>query len=292
MTYDPKLPLELKNIQTWFGSVIQQKMTNECNIQLLSPNGEPICDEAKRYIVSTADLPAQERMQLYNQSYWLRLLEALHEEFPLIVRLFGEQKFDQAIGIPYLDFAPPRHWSLNVLGDRLIDWIKQHYTSQDKTLILTSSTIDWAYQHIFLEKRLPIIDLRHYNDKKAHKLLQIPVCLQSTIKLFALPGHFMKFRQEMLSHPIEYWQTNDFPRLVKDKPYYFILYRAPSLNVEWEEVSKEEYLLLDLISTKATIEGACDTLQEMEGIDLDLVENQIFSWLQNWLIRGWICQIN
>jgi len=277
MIYDPLVPLELKDIQTWFSGVIRQKMIQHQQDRI-------DFDEVNTYIAETDELSAPFRMQLYNESYWLRLLEVLRADFPLVVRLFGSDEFDRIIGVPYLEFAPPRHWSLNNICDRFMAWVTQYYEAQDKKLVMICAQLDIWYHELFLIKHLPALQLDKNNP--VEKLLDLPITLQTSVRLCALSGHFLNFRKEMIAESIEYWQTHDFPILAKDRIYYFILCRSSSLQVVWEEICREEYLLLDFIKDKQTIALACDAIEEMEDVDISMIERHISTWIAKWIANG------
>jgi hypothetical protein len=270
--YDLKVPDSLKDIQEWFGKAIRQRVST--NFQVT---------DIQSYIASTEELNRNERMQLYNEAYWYRLIDALQEEFPMLVRLFGEDNFTRTFAIDYLDKCPPRHWSLNLIGDRFLSWLEASYQGNDKKLVEICASIDWTCQHIFLAKsHLPLV----ISDAKT--FVSSEIALQPTVQLLSLPGHFMKWRKELLEQPADYWQHRPFPQLIKDRTYYFIIYRSFALTVEWEEVSLEKYLLLKTISELGTIERATDSLEEMECIDQEVLEKNIVGWIQAILECGWL----
>ncbi len=96
------IPPGLKSVQEWFGNVISSPLEDNNYIKTIAPSGYLIAEEAARYIIPTPNLRAHQRIQIYNQQYWWRLLKAMHESFPLVTRLFGYHAFNETIAIPYL----------------------------------------------------------------------------------------------------------------------------------------------------------------------------------------------
>ncbi len=269
MSYDPTVPARLATIQRWFGGIITQNMYNTLEYD----------EEPSTYIASTANLSALERMQIYNQSYWLRLLEALHEVYPFLSRLFGKASFDDEIGAPYLTAHPPAHWSLNLLGNELTAYLHKTYHAKDRELVLKAAEIDWACQHCFFAKALPEIDLMRFSDDKAEELLYLPLKLQPTVHLIKTNGDYMHFREAFLKHDHDYWLDNDFPKLDKETPYHFILYRNNHLNISWDTLEPLEYDILKSIEHGKTLDEALATAEESEDIAL---------WIQKWLLCKWL----
>ncbi len=263
------VPDKLFEVQKWFGSCITQRIYSDIAYE----------KEPSNYIVSTETLSAGERMQLYNQSYWLRLLAALHEEYPFLSRLFGKDAFDDEIGIDYLTCYPPTHWSLNLLGKDLFSWLQDNYTQNDKKLILDAAEIDWACQRCFFAPKASPLDLSKYQGEKADLLLDEPLKIAAAGYLIETDGDLLPFRQKLLQEEHAYWVEHDFPKCSKDGTYYYLIFRNRDLNVSWEPLEKNEYLLLRHIQAGATIG---DALEKVE------VGEEAAFWVQKWLIREWL----
>lgn len=107
MTFDAKVPFKLKKTQLWFGSIIGRPIDEDSKMNPISPAGQPIEIEACDFIRPSPTLRPAQRIQIYNQQYWWRLLSSMHETFPLVTRLFGYHDFNKIIAIPYLVKFPP-----------------------------------------------------------------------------------------------------------------------------------------------------------------------------------------
>ncbi len=267
MSYDTNVPARLVHIQHWFGKVITQSMGSKIEF-------------VNTYIAETKELRAEERMNLYNQSYWLRLLAALHEEYPFVSRLFGKEAFDAEIGTEFLTAHPPTHWNLNLLGKNLVNFLKINYTACDRLLVLKAAEIDWACQQSFFAITKPEINPANYIGEEATNLLNVPLQLQPHVQLIEAAGHFMRYRKEFLQQDHDYWLLHDFPVLEKDKVYYFIIFRDSELNIQWHELDPLDYSLLALIKTGHTIDQALDKVDECDKIP---------QWIAKWLNQKWIC---
>src|SRR5690606_39116743 len=125
----------LKELQYWFAEIISRPIDMDNKINPITPSGKPIEEEAAKYIIPSSTLTPGQRMEIYNQQFYWRLLDILHETFPLLARLFGYRDFNEKLGFPYISTHLPDHWSLNQLGKRLPRWIEQHYHYMDKELV-------------------------------------------------------------------------------------------------------------------------------------------------------------
>lgn len=267
--------MKLQEIQAWFGKVVMQKFEEDHQLRAL-PDAS-IIKECSR-------LSSLNRMQIYHAGYWLRLLDALHDEYPLVTALFGTDNFDMQIGVPYLMKYPSSHWSLHMLGRYLPCWIEESYQGDDKKLIHTTASLDWACQQSFFAKSAPSLDLHLYQGRDAEKLLTLPLKLQTHVHLFECDANFMPFRDEILKEKPDHWLDHDFPKLERKKTYYFIIFRNSSYVIKWDDLHATEHKLLTLLQG-LTLEEAIDRLQDVDQTHL---EEEIAFWVQKWLLFGWI----
>jgi hypothetical protein len=291
MTFDTRVPLKLKRLQQWFGSVITRPIDEDSRMLPLSPKGIPMEEEASDYIRPSPTLRPAQRIQIYNQQYWWRFLSILQENYPLLTRLFGYHEFNFRIAIPYICKYPSQHWSLSTLGNHLPQWIASDYQGDDKEIVLKTAEIEWAYGDMFYVKHYPpptAADLPQDTDPS--HFLSLTLFLQPHVHLFEMPYDLFSFRRKMLEQEPEYWITHDFPELSKDKTYYFVLYRTPSNFITWNSISYGEFTLLHLFKEGSSIEAACDWLEEQEGAACEEAGENIHHWFQEWMIRQLLTQ--
>ncbi len=282
------IPRSLKSLQEWFASIITYKMDENSTISPITPSGLLISEEASRYIVPSPHLRPHQRIQIYNQQYWWRLLNTLHDNFPLVTRLFGYQNFNETIGIPYLLRYPPNHWSLSSLGTRLPKWITEHYQASDQAFILNATKLDWAFMASFIAPEKPPLNPSNLIQGNPESLLAYTFYLQPYIQVFSWEYDLFTFRDLLLKQSVDYWTTNDFSPLPKGKTYYFLLYRSPKNNMIWREISQAEYLLLDLLKKGSSIEAACAFLEKQEASVYEKASIHLQEWFQEWTMRHWL----
>ena len=291
MTFDSAVPVQLKNIQQWFGSIIIRPIDIDSRINPISPSGNPIEDEACDYIAPSPTLRPAQRIELYNQQYWWRLLGIMHDAYPLVTRLFGYQDFNASIAIPYLMKYPSDTWSLNALGDRLPKWIEEDYVGDDKPLVSRAAKIDNAYNYSFVAPQHEGIDLDDGSETiDLSNLLDEPLSLQPYVHLFEIPYDLFQYRSEFLKHEPEFWVENDFPLLAKapnDENYYFLLYRNRYNNVMVEKIGGSEYEMLKQFECEAgfTINDSCEWLENMPSESSLVMEasQHLHLWIQRWV---------
>lgn len=284
-------PSRLQETQEWFAKTITNKMGKNNTIQRYNPHGVLIAEDAARYIVPSPKLRPHQRMQIYNQQYWWRLLNNLHANFPLVARLFGTNAFNEKIGIPYLLTYPPNHWSLNVLGENMAKWISEFYKDRDKSLVLNAANLDWAFMYSFVAPRHPAPNLSEMAKENPESLLSMTLYLQPDVTLFSWEYDLFTFRSNFLKQGIDYWVDHRFPALPKGKRFYFTLYRNVNNNMAWREIKKEEFILLEKFKSGTTIADACSYLETQDAAIYNYAAANLQKWLQEWTQAGWLTQV-
>lgn len=287
--YDRKVPRSLKNLQEWFSSIIVRPLGDNSVMNPISPKGSPMELESTSYISPSPTLKSHERIQIYNQQYWWRLLSTLHETFPLATRLLGYYEFNQKVGYPCVEKYCPDDWSLNHFGDKLPKWVKEDYQGPHKLLMEGAVDVDYAYNECFFAGELKPIDLmaaaKEEGDSTAFSK---KIYLQSHVFLFEFPYHFFLFREKMLEKDPDYWVKRKLPKLSKDKQHYFVLYRNQYLNISWAEVNQYEYQLLKRFKEGDTIENVCEWLEAQDVKFVEAASEKLHLWFQSWTIHRWL----
>lgn len=281
-------PYTLKSTQEWFASIITNRLGENDIIQPYTLSGSLVAEEAGSYITPSPHLRPHQRIQIYNQQYWWRLLNTLHANFPLVTRLFGYLAFNEKIGIPYLLQFPPNHWSLNVLGERLPKWILEYYKEPDQSLIYHAASLDWAFAASFVAPQHPVLDLVHLTQEKPEDILSLSFYLQPHISLFTWEYDLFTFRGCFLKEDVDYWIEHRFPDLPKGKNFYFILYRNAKNYLTWREISQSEFMLLERFKIGTTIKDACEYIETQEAAIYEQVATHLQQWLQEWTQAGWL----
>lgn len=107
----------LDRIQRWMQAVIMHPggvlpgiSSEDARLQIaVSPA------QVDHVITRSHSLTSIERLEIYANAYYARLLECLHEEFPALVHAVGEEAFD-ALAIGYLQNYPSTSYTLAQVG--------------------------------------------------------------------------------------------------------------------------------------------------------------------------------
>ena len=118
-----EIPSSLQEIQKWFAHLITSPIlqSDEDQIPLFSSD---LLSEIREKIAPSPTLKSEERMGIYQQQYWWRLISVMQDLFPSLVALFDYEEFNRLIAEPYLSTHIPHDWFISNIGADLPRWLK------------------------------------------------------------------------------------------------------------------------------------------------------------------------
>ncbi|HEY8966983.1 MAG TPA: DNA-binding domain-containing protein [Candidatus Methylacidiphilales bacterium] len=213
-------------------------------------------------------LTSFERLEIYNVQYWLRVREALREDFPALAAALGEKKFE-ALARAYLAACPSRSHTLRNLGGRLPDFLaksaNRKWTAPLTALALDIARFEWAQVVAFDETELPPAgsDLLGGDDPGKLRFRLQPhltlLALNHPVDAFVLALRHDHLRSEASNVLVakKKKKAQARPPLPKPEKTWIAVHRSDQL-LYTKRLSAEEYRLLAALGAGRTLAQACD----------------------------------
>lgn len=99
-------------------------------------------------IVGTVNMPVTSRLQIYRDAYYLRLLEALQQDYPTLHALMGEEQFDQ-LGRHYIDSYPSHYRSIRWFGKDMALFLQHTQSNDDQPWQSEMAKFEWLLGQAF-----------------------------------------------------------------------------------------------------------------------------------------------
>ncbi len=226
---------------------------------------------AENEIISTPNLHAHERLELYHRQYWFRLLDSIDEDFPALKRLLGAEKFWRLIEA-YLEIVPSRSFTLRHLGSGLADFLKVHpgLAGGHPVQAAELAQLEYALCDIFEAPARPAV--------AAEKLVEATLALQPHLRLFA-------FRT-----PVDgLWRLGDDVAVpaellvlpAGEADFHVAIFRHQARQIV-RRIRREEFSLLQSIVATGSLAAALDSS--------DATAEEVRAWFQSWTELGWLCE--
>ncbi|MBV8453915.1 MAG: putative DNA-binding domain-containing protein [Deltaproteobacteria bacterium] len=237
---------------------------------------EPCRGDVRRLIRSDQRLPAIQRINIYANAYFYRLLECLKEEYPATLAVIGSNGFAGLIH-DYLVWRPPAEPSIFYAGSYLAEFLRHHSLAECWPFIAELARLERTTLEIFHAPDAPIL---------------------TSQAMRAIPGQQWP-AVELRSHPgVEFlrgeWRITEVLSAVERGDKWAEPARETNTVIVWRQGGSVHYRLLEDAETDALVllqKGAsfadiCETIAiaNSSSGDVALIGRLLTRWLADEII--------
>ncbi|MES2572538.1 MAG: DNA-binding domain-containing protein [Verrucomicrobiota bacterium] len=243
-------------------------------------------------------LTAFQRLEIYNQQYWWRILGNFSEDFRGLRAVLGQRRFDK-LAVAYLGECGSTSWNLRDLGQHLEQYIREHpdYVDPDGQLAMEVVRVEWARVDAFDGPEKPPVDPQKIA-RTAPGRLRLSIQPYITLLELEYPvdellGRIKKrdLETDALSNAVSGDRPRRAARLRAKRavtPVYLAVHRA-DYSVYFKRLDPEAYRLLMALKTGSSLEQACEeAFRHSTALPEDAARN-VQGWFANWMRLGWLC---
>ncbi len=139
---------DLRRTQELFWTLITAPEGVRAAVEDLTRRGALAGGAIDAIFAGDARLPAAERLDVYANMYFYRLLECLGEDFPRVQAAVGGDRFHNLV-TDYLLAHPSEQPSLRFLGRRLPRFLEAHALAREFPYLPDLARLDWARVEVF-----------------------------------------------------------------------------------------------------------------------------------------------
>ncbi len=234
-------------------------------------------------VLPSRTLGPAERVAIYSRMYFARLLECLRAEFPAVLRLVGDDAFER-LARAYLTRHPSRHWSLNVLGRKLPDFLGEgSLRLPRRAMVRDVAALECAQSEVFDEEESSKV-------LSTDEFVSFPADDWARARLKPIAA----FRLLSLGFPANAIvtaarQEKRLPPLGR-KPTWVAVYRKD--HVVWRmDIDRERHACLDALGRGRTIGHAIAAAFSAYRGPASELEGRVFSWFRDWVAEGFFSGI-
>ncbi|MCW1886988.1 DNA-binding domain-containing protein [Luteolibacter flavescens] len=219
---------------------------------------------ADRLMKPTASLSSAERLELYHRQYWFRVLDSVAEDFPVLRRMAGEEKFWELLEA-YLQACPSGSYTLRHLGRSMSKFVAGwDGLDEDRQRWFSAiAGIEYACMEIYeAAGREPLPP-----ERIATEVLE----LQPHVRLMALPV------------PADDCFEWDAFSPQGESPVRLAVWRGPDGRARRVRLDAVEFVLLERLKEGRSLEALfADPVEPEPGPE------DVQRWFSDWQSRGWI----
>ena len=277
----------LKTIQSWMQNVITHPDGIVAGV--CSNDAQELIEVSEEGLESvigpSKSLGSSERLAVYGNAYFARLLECLAEEFSATAFALGRETFN-AFAFGYLQTFPSRSYTLGDLGARFADYLRETRPADLPEpawpdFLIDLATLERTYADVFDGPGVegePLLDaamLKAIPESRIPDVVFEPVpCLRMRRFRYAVHEYATAVRKQLE------------PEVPEPQDTYLIVTRRDFV-VRRGAVSRAEFLLLDALSQGHPLGIAIETAASDGDIDFELFASKLPELFRHWATAGW-----
>jgi len=290
----PVDPKELARIQQWMHSVITHPEGVEAGLD--SPATRTLIDvapgEVEDVICRSSAQTSIERLHVYANAYYARLLEVLDSEFPALVHALGEELF-QDFAFGYLQQYPSQSYTLSDLSAKFPEYLAHTRPLRESVdaepdwadFLVDLATLERTYSEVFDgpgvegKRLLQADDLRAIAPGSWQRVRLVPVpCVRLLSLRFSVHEYATAVRRQ------------ENPSLSMPSPTWLVVTRRDYV-VRRVAVSEAEFAALAVLVGGGTIAASLEAAENRWSGDFDQLASEVQRWFRDWSAAGYFQSI-
>lgn len=245
-------------------------------------------EQADRVVTRSRSLSGVDRLAIYANAYYARLLECLRDEFPVLKHALGEETFD-AFAVEYLQKYPSRSYTLVELGANFPRFLEETRPHDDEAaggrpswpdFLIDLAMLELTFSRVFdgpgVEGK-QLLNGDQIASLDPERLLEARLICVPCLRLLAL------------RYPV-----HDYVRSVRRKEDVappepaatFLAIGRRDYVVHYYDLTEVSYRLLLALQNGEPIGTAIHQVATTAGTDIDQTAINLRQWFQEWAAEG------
>ncbi len=236
-----------------------------------------ICNQ----IESSAAMPASERVSIYANAYWSRLVEVLATDYPALQGILGEEDFTE-LGNAYIAAYPSTYFSLRWFGRSLATFLATQQPWQAQPWLAELAAVEWAFVDAFNAAEAEIVTA---SDIQALAPQDWPgLSFRFHPSVACLDLHWCVMAQWQA-----YRESTPLPAAEACEPPQTVLFWRHQRVTRYRVLEVDEAPVLRQAMEGANFATLCELLADSHAVEA--VALRAASLLKRWLTDGLVCRL-
>ncbi|HGY90742.1 MAG TPA: DUF2063 domain-containing protein [Planctomycetes bacterium] len=266
---------QLDRIERWMLAAVTHP--NGAAEGLRTPEALSLLPEAARdlenVVLPSKNMSSEERLQVYANMYYWRLIDILFEEHKTTHHILGADLFCD-LARDYLHRHPSRSKNLALLGSSFPAYLAEEaWDVPHRDFVVEVARLERATEEVFDALRSPSID--------KEELAAIPPESWADAKLEFIPAtRLLSFKYPVNAY-VQAVKDGEEPEVPEPAPSWVLLYRH-DWRVWRSDLTRPQAILLESLRRGDSLGEALAHTASQPGIDGDALAADVGGWFQKW----------
>lgn len=254
-------------------------------------------DQLEELICRSESLTSRERLSIYGNAYYARLLECLRSVFPQFAKAVGDDAFDE-LGVGYLQSYPSRSYTLDALGANFPGYLQETRPDRDAEsgqreawpdFLIELATLEWAIHQVFDgpgDERQAAWNFHSVGQDVASRWPNVRLLPAPSLRLlsfgFPVNDYYTSLRQAT--------GEDDRPAVPDPESTWLALTRRDYV-VRRHSLQRPQFALLSQVLSGKNLGHAIVCAATIEEGSLDDFPKRLEEWFRTWMTAGFFVGI-
>lgn len=254
--------MKLSMLQSTMGAEVSKAHRNDFEVSH---------SELLRQVRSDGKASAAERLSVYGIAYFERLVEVIGLDFPCTLENLGEEAFRSFIS-HYLTEYPSKYFNISEVGKDLAKCAEETNYADEYPFLVDLLKAEWSLIEVFYKEDF---------DESPYDWSIVSQDQWEKSSLFLNPTHtVIALKWDIM--PL----LNQVGSAEKNKNY-FLAFRS-KMKLHSESLSDSKYAVLEMFRNGLSLGQVSIELEKMK---IDVTQDNMSRWLQNWVNAGLIVRL-
>lgn len=235
-------------------------------------------EKLDQLVAPSKSLTSVERVRLYANMYFWRIIDILVAEYPTVLHVTGRERF-RSLATDFIVRYPSTHYDLGQMSREFPRYLAEEAETLDHRGFLADvARIERSMEDVF--------DAPNTETLQIDDLLQIPPEQWGDARFELIPA----FRLLELSYP-----ANRYVQAVRDQEHmdlpalettWLAIYRSPQYRMWRASLSREQFELLTALSQGLPLAEAMEACLARPGVEAEKLVPSLQAWFQEWTQDG------
>lgn len=235
--------------------------------------------QASSYIKGNEFLSAEARLQIYIESYRMRLAQALQADFPCFIHLAGDDA--QVLIESYIEATPPNHYSLDQYHIRFANFVKSLGRPR---YIWEMAMLESAIAEVFWLPNSEALTVEDLKTVTPQQFGGLTLTLRKAARLLELEYDCESYLQK--------FRSGKKPKTKPSRKANYLLVYRDERTVMRHVLSAGEYRILAPLSTGKTVGETISQIMAEKAICHQEIAKGVQTWFTTWVKAGFFQKTN
>lgn len=271
---------ELRRIQEWMLTVVMNPEGASAGVD---------SDAARRFIPTSTDaldeviLPSRnlasvDRLAVYANMYYWRLIDVLADDFPAVRHALGWDRFEP-LARAFIATHPSRFFTLSRLGRKFPDFIANEADDvPHRAFVAELARIEIACDEVFDARRSTRLATSELEAVAPEDWGDVRLRTVDALRLLALDHPANAYVQSV--------RDGEEPEIPGPSPTWLMVRRSDEYTVWRSDLTAEQYGLLRALEGGETLAGALEAAASVPDANVEQLMGSVGSWFQKWTALG------